>query len=260
MIALTVLWLVGCSTTPTPTPTPVQQWRATTPFYIAHRGGNADWVEGTADAYAHAAAWNPALALEIPVRLTVDGVWVVSEDPSTGRVFGTDDEISRTSWSTLAALRTVRGHHPMARLVDDVLAVLPRDRVLFVDDKANADIPGFLELLGTFGGPARFVVKSYWESADLPRQAQQQGYLTWGYYYAVNMKSFAATQGRFDLLGLNYDAPAADFAAMRATGKPVVAHIIGSAAAATTGLRKGASGLMVSAVEQVVPHVEAAGQ
>lgn len=257
VIALTALWLAGCGAAPAPSSTPVQQWRATAPFYIAHRGGDADWVEGTADAYARAVAWNPALALEIPVRLTADGVWVVSEDPTTGRVFGTDDQISRTTWAALSALRTVRGHHPMARLVDDVLAVLPRNRVVFVDDKPNADIPGFLQLLGKFGGPARFVVKSYWQSADLPRQAHQLGYLTWGYYYADNMKSFPATQGRFDLLGLNYDAPAADFAALRATGKPVVAHVIGSAAAAATGLAKGAAGLMVSDVQQVVPHVGA---
>lgn len=251
VIALAALWLAGCNTAPAQTP--LQRWLATSPFYIAHRGGDADWVEGTADAYASAAAWNPALALEVPVRLTSDGVWVVSEDPTTGRVFGTDDDIRRTSWAVLSTLRTTDGHHPMTRLVDDVLDVQPRDRVLFVDDKPNADIPGFLQLLGSFGGPSRFVVKSYWESADLPRQAHRLGYVTWGYYYAVNMGSFAATEGGFDLLGLNYDAPAADFARMRATGKPVVAHVIGSVAAAATAVREGASGLMVSAVQQVVP-------
>ena len=250
VIAAVALWLVGCGSASTATP--LQRWLAG-PMDIAHRGGDADWVEGTADAYAHAAAWNSALALEIPTRLTADGVWVISEDPTTGRVFGTDDDISRTPWATLARLRTLRGHHPMARLVDDVLRVYPRGRVLFVDDKAEAQISGFLGLLSSYGGPARFVVKSYWQSADLPRLARSLGYLTWGYYYAADMGSFAATQGRFDLLGLDYSAPAADFAAMRATGKPVVAHVIDSAAAAATARRKGATGLMISAVQQVVP-------
>jgi glycerophosphoryl diester phosphodiesterase len=253
VVVLTMLELVGCGTEAVPQ-TALQRWLATTPMYIAHRGGDADWTEGTADAYAHAAAWNPGLALEVPVRLTSDGVWVVSEDSTTGRVFGTDDDIARTPWAVLSRLRTLDGHRPMARLVSDVLAVYPRDRIVFVDDKPDADVPGLLRVLQSYGGPTRFVVKSFYQTVDLPRQARRLGYLTWGYYYAANMGSFAATQGRFDLLGLDYGAPAADFAIMRRTGKPVIAHIVGNAKAAAAALGKGAAGLMVSAVRQVVPH------
>lgn len=254
VVALAAVWLVGCSTLPpSPPQTPLQRWMASTPMYIAHRGGDADWTEGTAEAYAHAAAWNPSLALEVPVWPTSDGVWVVSEDPTTGRVFGTDDVIKRTPWATLAALRTVRGHHQMARLVNDVLAVYPRDRIIFVDNKPSTDINGFLKLLDSYGGPTRFVVKSYWKSKALPQQARKGGYITWGYYYAKDVQDFAATESRFDMLGLNYSAPPADFAAMQATGKPIIAHIIGNAQAAAAALHSGASGLMVSAVQQVIP-------
>lgn len=252
-LALIGCTLVGCSAPAAPQ-TPLQRFLAATPMYIAHRGGDADWVEGTADAYAHAAAWNAQLALEVPLQRTSDGVWVISEDPTTGRVFGTDDTIKQTPWAVLAGLRTTRGGHPMARLVQDVLAVYPRDRVLFVDDKPSADIPGFLALLHTYGGPARFVVKSFYQSVAVPLQAHQLGYVTWGYYYGRDMASFAATQGRFDMLGLDDNAGAADFAAMRQTGKPVIAHIINNTAAAATALRDGAAGLMVSAVQQVVPR------
>ncbi len=254
LAGLTLLLLVSCSTASVPAATPLQQWMSTSPMYVAHRGGDADWTEGTADAYAHAAAWNPDLALEVPLQLTSDGVWVVSEDPTTERVFGTDDKISRTPWATLALLRSIDGHHPMARLVNDILAVYPQNRIIFVDDKAGVAVRDFLALLDAHGGPSRFVVKTYWQSVDLPVQARSLGYTTWGYYYAKDMPHFAATQSRFDLLGLNYNAPVADFDTMRATGKPVIAHIIGSARAAATALHNGATGLMVSAVQQVVPH------
>lgn len=226
---------------------------ASTPMYIAHRGGDADWTEGTAEAYAHAAAWNSRLALEVPVQRTSDGIWVISEDPTTGRVFGTDEDIKRTPWAALATLETLRGHHRMARLVNDVLAVYPRDRIIFVDDKPAADVSGFLNVLDAYGGPGRFVVKSFWQTKTLPEQARKAGYITWGYYYAKDMQNFAATESRFDMLGLNYGAPPADFAVMRATGKPIIAHVIGSAKAATVGLANGSSGLMVSAIREVIP-------
>ena len=257
-VVLALAALAGCGSS-APAQTPLQRWMAATPFYIAHRGGDADWTESTANAYAHAAAWNADLAFEVPVQLTSDGVWVISEDASTGRLFGTDDVIARTPWSTLAGLRTLHGHHPMARLVNDVLAVYPRNRIIFVDDKPNADIAGFLRLLGSYGGPGRFVVKSFYQSATLPEQADKLGYVTWGYYYTANMDVFAATQSRFTMLGLNYDSPAADFATMRQTGKPVIAHIINSAQAAADALHEGAAGLMVSAVQQVVPATGSGG-
>ncbi|MBN9619544.1 MAG: hypothetical protein J0H43_07415, partial [Actinobacteria bacterium] len=76
----------------------------------------------------------------------------------------------------------------------------------------------------------------------------------WGYYYAQNMDDFAATQSRYDLLGLTYTAPRSDFQTMRATGKVVIAHVIPTEAAARQALGKGAGGLMVSGVTQVVPR------
>lgn len=233
--------------------TPLQQWIAAAPMYIAHRGGDANWPEGTAFAYAQAAEWNSSVALEVPVWRTSDGVWVVSEDATTRRVFGADYKIRSTPWATLAALRSRRGNYPMARLVNDVLDVYGHARILFIDDKADSDVKAFLDLLDASGGSARLVVKSYWQSVNAAKQAHDRGYVTWGYYYEKDMTRFAATQSKFDMLGLNYTAPRADFATMRATGKPVIAHILANAAAAGAALRDGVQGLMVSAVEQVVP-------
>ena len=238
---------------PRSTPTPLQLWLRATPLEIAHRGGDADWPEGTAEAYRQAAARNPGLALEVPVWRTADGVWVVSEDRTTGRVFGADHAIPETTWATLSRLRTRQGHQPMARLVEDVLDVYGADRVLFVDDKSDADAAAFLDLLDSFAGRSRYVVKCYWRSTAVAAEARTRGYLTWGYYDDAGPAGLAGTQARFDLLGLPWSAPAADWAAARATGKPVIAHVVATAQQAGVARGRGAAGFMVSGVEEVVP-------
>lgn len=269
LVAVTLLSSSACSTplhskhpaSPTPVhsthhapPTPLQRWIANPPMYVAHRGGDVNWTEGTAYAYAQAAAWNPDLALEVPIQRSSDGVWVVSEDVTTRRVFGADYVIGATPWRVLSTLKTTRGRHPMARLVDDVLDVYGRTRILFLEDKTDQDLTAFFDLLDSFAGRTHFVIKSYFRAVDTPVEAHRRGYVTWGYYYADNMAQFAATQGRFDLLGLNSSAPAADFARMRATGKPVLAHVIASRRTAELTTGEGVSGLMVSNVVRVIPH------
>jgi hypothetical protein len=97
-------------------------------------------------------------------------------------------------------------------------------------------------------------MKSYWQSVQTPTAARAAGYLTWGYYYGRNMNDFADTQTLYDLLGLDYGAPIANFRTMIATGKPVLGHVIANQDEAHLALSKGAHGLVVSGVTQVVPH------
>lgn len=255
LVLLVMLPVSACSRhSPPATRTPIQRWLSGGTAYIAHRGGDRNWPEGTAFAYAQAAAWNPNLALEVPVWPTSDGIWVVSEDASTGRVFDKNYTITTTPWSILSALRTRHGSLPMARLSNDVLDTYGHNRILFIDDKPGMDVDSFFAALVPYKGKGRFIIKSYWSASALPRAAHARGYQTWGYYYASNMTHFASTQSRFDFLGLNYGAPASAFATMRATGKPVIAHVVATAKAAQTALADGASALMVSGVEQVVPR------
>ncbi|KQS66006.1 glycerophosphodiester phosphodiesterase family protein [Modestobacter sp. Leaf380] len=232
-------------------PTAVERWLGASPSLIAHRGGSGDWPEGTAYAYDQAAAWSPDLALEAPVWLTADGVWVVCHDQRTGGVFDADLDVPTSTWEQLSALRTTDGGLPMARLVD-VLAAHP-DRVWVLDDKPNADVAGFLDLLDASGGPARFVVKNFHTADGLAGLARERGYTTWGYWYPADMADFAATEGAWDLIALAWDAPAADFATALATGKPVFGHIVSTPEQARTALDEGATGLMVSGVTAVVP-------
>lgn len=233
--------------------TPVQRWLAGTTSYIAHRGGSASWPEGSPLAYRNAVAWSPDLALEFPARRTVDGVWVASDEATTRRVFGKDLTIATTTWSKLSTLRSIDGNQMMSRLKETVLAKVPRDRVLVVDDKDDAHVAELLALLGQYGGPSRTIIKSYYQFANTPPRAHTKGYLTWGYWYQSELSQFAATQGKFDLLAMQWDAPASTFRTMLATGKKVFAHVVATQAQAQAGLDKGATGLMVSGVTAVVP-------
>ncbi|MCO7219601.1 glycerophosphodiester phosphodiesterase family protein [Klenkia sp. PcliD-1-E] len=235
-----------------PIRTPVEAWLAHSPSLIAHRGGSADWPEGTAYAYGRAAEWSPTLALEAPVWLTSDGVWVICHDATTGAEFDRDLDIATSTWAQLSVLRTVDRGLPMARL-SDVLAEHP-DRVWLVDDKPAADPAGLLDLLDAAGGPARFVVKSYGPSVAAPEAARGRGYLTWGYWFTADLLTFDADQVRYDLLALPWDGPATAWADAVATGKPVFGHVVSTPAQARQALAEGATGLMVSGVTEVVPR------
>jgi glycerophosphoryl diester phosphodiesterase len=234
--------------------TPLTRWLAGRPLYIAHRGGDADWPEGSALAYRNALAWNGTTALEVPVWRTSDGVWVVSEDRDTGRVFGTEDIIKQTTWAQLSTLRSTKGAQPLSRLEQDVLQVVPRDRILFVDDKSDTDVPALLDLLDRYGGAGRIILKGFWSESSVPSVGHARGYTTWGYYYGNQLSEFPATQNRWDLLGINWSASHQDYRMLEATGKPVIAHIVASRRAATTAFAEGARGLMVSGLKEVVPQ------
>ena len=234
--------------------TPVQKWLAATPSRIAHRGGSASWPEASPLAYQNAVAWSPSLALEFPARRTVDGVWVASDEATTGRVFGTNLTIATTTWAKLSTLRSINGGQMMSRLKETILDKVPTTRVLVVDDKDDAHVAELLDLLGRYGGPSRTIIKSFYQFANTPPRARTKGYLTWGYWYQSDMPRFADTQAAFDLLAMQWDAPASTFTTMRATGKRVFAHVVATAAQAQSGLSKGATGLMVSGVTEVVPQ------
>jgi hypothetical protein len=250
------LVLAGCSSpvvgAAQPLRTPVEAWLAQSPSLIAHRGGSADWPEGTSYAYDRAADWSPSLALEAPVWLTADGVWVVCHDATTGTEFDADLDIATSTWAQLSALRTVDGDLPMARLTD-LLAEHP-DRVWLVDDKPAADPAGLLDLLDAAGGPDRFVLKSYGPSVAVPEAARERGYTTWGYWFTSDLPTFDADQVRYDLLALPWDGPAPAWADAAATGKPVFGHVVATREQAQQALDRGATGLMVSGVTEVVPR------
>lgn len=142
--------------TPTPAPTPTHEGlSAQRPFYVAHRGGGANWPEMTAYAYRQAAALPFVQAIEISVCRSADGVLVCSHDPTTLRVTGADHEISTTNWSTLSRLMVTPEYtdnpdqpaRPFSRL-DEVLDDYIQRLVVFIEPKtSDANDPLLLKLI-----------------------------------------------------------------------------------------------------------------
>jgi hypothetical protein len=240
--------------------TPLQRWMQQPRWYVAHRGGSTDWVEESAYAYSQAAAWNRDLALEVSVWRSSDGVWVCSHDQTTGRLFGTNLDIPTSTWASLSALRTTIGNYPLARLTDILDAYATGNRVLFVDNKGQQVPSTFLDLLDTYGGKARFVSKGYCTATTMADAATARGYATWGYYYDADVPTnLPNTAGHWSLLGMDYTATAGDWSTILGYGKPVLGHIIPSAAAAAAAFGYGANGIVASGVVEAVPSDIPAG-
>jgi len=251
--------LAGTGTLTAHTPGPMDTILRNAPIWVAHRGGSVSWpYEQTLQAYTYADRWAApnVMAFECSVYMSSDGVWVASHDPNTGRVFNADYDIRNTPWLTLQTLTSIVGGYPIARL-DELLDAFP-DRAWFVDNKALGSFTTFLSLLDGRGGPGRFVVKSYGVGAATQvAQAKTAGYTTWGYFYDTDTPVLAANQGRWDLLGEDYAASAASWAAIKSYGKPVLAHILNSAASKTTADQYSPQGFIVAAVETIVPQTPA---
>jgi hypothetical protein len=238
--------------------TPVQRFQANVPMWGAHRGGSADWVEESMYAYQHAAAWNPDLALEISIWQCSTGEWVCSHDQTTGRMFGTNLDIPTSTWTALSALRTTVGGYPMAKLTDVLDAFASGTRVLFIDNKPQADITNLLALLATYGGARRFILKGFYSSTAWASAASANGYQSWGYWLPAdtaggNLNS--TTAARWTMLGIQYDDTTAIWGQALGYGKPVLGHIIANTTQSATAFGQGATGLMVSGVQEVVPLV-----
>jgi len=237
---------------------PLDTWLRNPTLYVAHRGGSADWPEETLYAYTQAATWANAatLALECSVWMSSDGVFVASHDQTTGRIFnGTSYDINVTPWATLSTLTTKVGGYPIARL-DNLLPAFP-DRAWFVENKGSSGITAFFNLLDANGGPARIVSKQPANNTTVNAEARNRGYRTWGYYFDADTPTIAATQSRWDMLGEDYAASPASWAAVQSYGKPVLAHIVDTAAHKTLAASYSPAGYMASGVQEVVPQTPA---
>ncbi|WPG99088.1 Hypothetical protein R9X50_00189700 [Acrodontium crateriforme] len=88
------------------------------PQIIAHRGYNTKFPENSMAAFRGAIEAG-AHALETDVRLTRDGVVVLSHDPTLMRCFGVEKKISDCDWEYISGLQTLKEpHESMPRLLD----------------------------------------------------------------------------------------------------------------------------------------------
>ena len=167
---------------------------------------------------------------------------------------GTKLPIWSTPWDTLKTLRQASG--PFLRFTD-LLEQLHDDVVLAVDHKAtsakqdanSSDLQAELDLYTLLddafdGHPERRVLWKHFVNAGSVERAKARGYRTMCMLYPNELAT--ADTSRWDVLGMEWNAPDAAWQQLTATGKPTIAHIITSPSQAQTALRKGANGLMAS--------------
>lgn len=262
-VALTVK---GVEVAPEPVPPVVDrdhvaEFLAATPFYVAHRLGGTEYPEFTRRGLDASLAAG-FKALELSVRRCSTGEFVLIHDWVTTRtVPGTDYQIWNTPWSTLAGLQQASGG--FLRLTD-VMDSVPSDVVLAVDHKVTSDkqtsSTGDMEseaalfalLEERLGAQAqkRVIIKHFIQGGVAAR-AKAKGYRTMCMMYPNEVAGAPLTD--WDILGMEWNAPDDVWATLRATGKPLIAHIITTQAQATRARERGATGLMSSVPSQVHP-------
>ncbi|CAN5142584.1 hypothetical protein BH09ACT1_BH09ACT1_22490 [soil metagenome] len=240
---------------------------ASKPFYAAHRGGSLDWPEMSLYAYQQAVA-HGVDALEMSLARTSDGVWFGLHDPTLDRTSGTDDFIAAEhTWAEvkqhrILAQNTVDHRQPSRPYLkfETLVEAYGSTHTIFVDPKV-VDAKYYPELFALMTKlvdepKETFIAKGYGFLPAWAEAASAEGLQTWGYYYGAEIEAesdrLISTQGSWSILGLDFEATAADWKLVRSYGKPVIGHIIPSKAAAKTALGHGARGLMVSGVTQVL--------
>jgi hypothetical protein len=237
---------------------------ATTPFYVAHRGGSANWPEMSLHAYTQSGFWG-VKALEVSLARTSDGVWFGLHDDTLDRTSGTTGfTASAHTWAEVQAYQitaagTTNPAQPTRPYMrwEELMTAYYSSHIFFVDPKAATGfVSELLDMMDAMPGTPtdKFVAKYYGVSSAWVNAAKLRGYKSWGYFYQADAANFATYQGRWDILGMDYTADQATWTAILSYGKPVIGHIIPSAAAATTALNFGAAGLMVSGVQQAIPR------
>jgi glycerophosphoryl diester phosphodiesterase len=207
-------------------------------------------------------------ALEISLARSSDGVWFGLHDATLDRTSGTSHfvaadhtwaEISQYRISAAATTDPTQPARPYMRL-EELLDAFAGKHVIFVDPKF---VPGsFYPELMTILTSAKvnvsqsYIAKSIYQGAPWAKFAHAHGLTTWGFYYdtdiAANPDVVESTEKSWDVLGLNYTASKANWAQIRSFRKPVIAHIVPTRVAARTANAKGASGLMISGIREVL--------
>jgi hypothetical protein len=250
-----------------PTGELVSELLRTPAFTVAHRGGSADWPEMSMFAYRQAVAAG-VNALEISLARTSDGVWFGLHDATLDRTSGTAGFVaSEHSWAEISSLRITAAHttdldqptRPYLRF-EDLVEAYARTHTIFVDPKV-VRAQYFPELLGMMDSlvprsTQSFIAKGYCTSTPWADAARARGYRGWGFYYGSTIDAdpevLRTTQAHWSMLGLDYDASDAAWAALTGHRKKVLGHIIATKSERRKALAHGAAGLVVSGITEVL--------
>ena len=256
-------WVAGTRTAPKPAPAPlVDRFLASKPFYVAHRLGGTEYPEFTQKGLTESLKAG-FKALELSVRRCSTGEYVLIHDWVTTRtVPGTDYQVWNTPWSTFEGLRQASGG--FLRLTD-VINQVGDDVVLAVDHKVTSSketgSTGDMEseaalfdlLEARFGveGAKRRVIIKHFIKGGVSARARERGYKTMCMMYPNEVAG--ADLSMFDVLGMEWNAEQGVWDTLKATGKPLIAHIITTKQQADTALAMGATGWMASVPSVVHP-------
>lgn len=254
-------WVAGTRTVSKPAPTSavVDRFLASKPFYVAHRLGGTEYPEFTQKGLTESLKAG-FKALELSVRRCSTGEFVLIHDWVTTRtVPGTEYQIWNTPWSVLSGLQQASGG--FMRLTD-VVSQVGDDIVLAIDHKVTSgkqvgsqgDMDSEQELfnyLDTIPNAKDRVLIKHFINGGVASRAKAKGYKTMCMMYPNEVGS--ADLSLFDVLGMEWNAPDEVWATLKATGKPLIAHIITTKDQADQALSKGATGLMASVPSVVHP-------
>lgn len=256
-------WVAGTRVVSKPAPAPtgavVDRFLASKPFYVAHRLGGTEYPEFTQKGLTESLKAG-FKALELSVRRCATGEFVLIHDWVTTRtVPGTEYQIWNTPWSVLSGLQQASGG--FMRLTDVVDSV-GSDIVLAIDHKVTSDKATssqgdmnseeeLFNYLDTIPNAKGRVLIKHFVNGGVAARAKAKGYKTMCMMYPNEVAG--ADLSLFDVLGMEWNAEQGVWDTLKATGKPLIAHIITTQQQADTALARGATGLMASVPSVVHP-------
>lgn len=231
---------------------------------VAHRGSGDNWPEHTLTAYLNATI-SGADAIEISVRSTSDGVLVCHHDADTRRVTGVEGEVAALTFAQLRerpvdARRWLGGAtapEPISPVVD-VLAALPEDALVFIEDKDGTNTMQLLEILDSQPRSTERFVWKQWAFAKQVESARSRGYRSWGYLTSDTLGRVEEAFTMHDALGVPVGAADEDISRLVDTGKPVMAWEVHTRSERRRLRSLGVTGLMCSNVPYVLEKAKPA--
>lgn len=254
-------WVAGTRTVSKPAPTGpiIDRFLASKPFYVAHRLGGTEYPEFTQKGLTESLKAG-FKALELSVRRCSTGEFVLIHDWVTTRtVPGTEYQIWNTPWSVLSGLQQASGGF---MLLTDVVDQVGDDVVLAIDHKVTSVKPvgsqadmdsekALFDYLDTIPNAKDRVLIKQFVNGGVAGRGKEKGYKSMCMMYPNEVAG--ADLSSWDVLGMEWNAPDDVWATLKATGKPLIAHIITTQQQADQAMSKGATGLMASVPSVVHP-------
>jgi glycerophosphoryl diester phosphodiesterase len=252
---------------------------------MGHRGGSIDYQEHCTHGYLNCAI-NHLDVLEFSVAKTIDGVYVGAHDETADRtsssVKGQNWKFSEHTWAEVQALVQDLPNRGDTRYttakymrIEEFIDTWASSHTLMFDPKVinTAGRVGLYDIIKTIPDYKNRVLGKYYTTGTaIADEFHAIGVKVWGYSYTADLTtvvtngdgsktytlrtdrgSTAADAGKWDYLGLEYNADPAVWALMMqvAGTKKVIAHICPTVAAARQGVAGGAKALQVSGVRAV---------